>query len=75
MAAFDSRVDYLLDEESVPLRRCREIVAEALSDIKIRLPGPTPPPLSANLVFFDGRDERSKYPNFMVSSERLSYGL
>ena len=81
MAAFDSRIDYLSGEESeeseenVSLRRCREIVVEASSDIEARLPGPTPPPLSTNLVYFDGRDEGSKYPNFMVSSERVSHGL
>ena len=51
------------------------VVAEACSDIVARLPGPAPPPLSANSVFVDGRDMGSRYPNFMLSSERVSYGI
>ena len=75
MTAFDSRIGYLPHEESASLRYCRGVVAEAHSDIVARLPGPTPPALSANSVFADGRDVGSRYPNFMLSSERVSYGI
>jgi len=75
LAAFNSRIGYLSHEMSASLRRSRKIVAEAWSDIEARLPAPSPPPLSANLVFFDGRDGGSKYPNFMLASEREYHGL
>jgi len=38
-------------------------------------PGPTPPALSVNMAFFDGRDECSKYPNFLLSCGRVPSGL
>ena len=75
LAAFDSRIGYLSHEENSSLQWCRKTVAEALSDIDTRLPAPTPPALSTSLVFFDGRDEGSKYPNFMLASEREYHGL
>ena len=75
MAVFDSRVGYLSHEEGASLRRFRGIVVQAWSDIDAGLPDPFPPPLSANLLFFDGRDEGSKYPNFMLFSERVHSAL
>lgn len=78
LTAFDSRIENLSDEESeesISLRQSREIVAKAHSDIDARLPDPFPPPLSANLVFLDDRDEGSEHPNFMLSSVRASHSL
>ena len=57
------------------LRRHREIVAETLSDFKAKLPDQSPLSITALLVFVDGREEGSPYPNFMLASERRSYGL
>jgi len=71
LTVFDSRISFLSQEEGTHLRRYREIVAEALSDIEARLPGPSPPLLSKNSVLADGRDGGSKYPNFMLASERV----
>ena len=50
-------------------------MTEALSDFKARLPDESPKSITALLVFVDGRQEGSKYPNFMLSSSRWSYGL
>ena len=44
-------------------------------DIEAKLPNLFPSVLSTQLVFFDGREEGSRYPNFMLVSERESYGL
>ncbi|KAF9643250.1 hypothetical protein BDM02DRAFT_3123697 [Thelephora ganbajun] len=75
LVAFDSRIDYLSHEEGASLRRHREIVAKAWSDFKARLPEETPPTLTTLLVFTDGRERESRYPNFMLASERWYYGL
>ena len=72
---FDSRVGYLSHEEGASLRRHREAVAEAWLDFKAKLPDESPPSITAHLVFVDGRQEGSRYPNFMLASERWTYGL
>ena len=72
---FDSRISHLPHEENVSLRRHREVVAEALSDFKTKLPDQSPLSVTALLAFADGREEGSPYPNFMLASERWSYGL
>ena len=71
----DSRISYLSREESGSLRRSQKIVAEAWSDIGSRLPEQTPLTLTALLVFVDGREPGSKYPNFLLPSEKLIWGL
>ena len=75
LVVFDSRISCLSREESAPLRLRRQIVVEALSDFNDRLPGESPPTLSTLLAFADGREKGSKYPNFMLASERCAYGL
>ena len=72
---FDLRIGYLSREESASLRLCRKIVADALSDFKVRLPEQPPLALTAHLAFADGREEGSKHPNLMLASERQSHGL
>ena len=72
---FDSRIGYLPHEESTLLRRHQETVKEAWSDFETKLPDESPPPITALLVFVDGRQEGSNYPNFMLASERWTYGL
>lgn len=57
------------------LRHQREIVAEACSDFKAKIPDQSPISVTALSVFVDGRQEGSKYPNFMLASERHGYGL
>ena len=75
LVTFDSRIGCLLHEESASLRYCREIVAAALADIEAKLPNPTPSVLSAQMMFLDGREEGSGYPNFLMVSEKDGYGL
>jgi hypothetical protein len=60
---------------SAHLRFCRQIVAEAWLDIKIRLPKPSPSKVAELIITFDGREEGSEHPNFMLASERYSYGI
>ena len=55
--------------------RCRQVVVEALSDMEARFPGPSPPVLSAKVLFFDGREGESMYPNLMLASEQVRCGL
>jgi hypothetical protein len=73
LRVFDSRIDDPSLEEG-SLRDCREIVAGALADFEARIPDRYPPTLSALLAFEDGREEGSKYPNFISTTEvaRLS---
>ena len=75
MAVLESRIGHLLDKENPPLRRHQDIVAEALSDFKAKVPDQPPLPASALLVFVDGRQHGSQYPNFMLDSERQTFGL
>ena len=75
LVVFDARIACLPCEESSQLRFCRQIVAEAWLDIKIRLPRPSPSKVAELITSFDGREEGSEYPNFMLASERYSYGL
>ena len=75
LVVFDSRIGSLSHEEGAPLRFSRRIVAEAWSDIKSRLPGLYPSALPTLLAFADGRQPGSGYPNFMLASERVAYGL
>ena len=73
---FDSRIGYLSSQGGTEtLLSHREVVAEALSDFKAKLPDESPKSVTALLVFADGRQEGSKYPNFMLASERWTYGL
>ena len=72
---FDSRIGDLPHEGDDSLRRHRKVVAEAWSDLKVKLPDQSPLAITALLVFVDGRREESRYPNFMLASERRSYGL
>ena len=71
----DSRIGHLSDKENASLRRHRDIVAEALSVFKAKLPDQSPLPAAALLAFVDGRQHGSQYPNFMLDSERQSFGL
>ena len=76
MVMFDSRIGYLSSQGKREALLCyREVVAEALSDFKAKLPDESPKSIAALLVFADGRQEGSKYPNFMLSSNLRSYGL
>ena len=72
---FDSRISCLSYEENTSLRHHREIVAKAYSDFRARLPDESPLSITALLVFVDGREEGSTYPNFLLASERWGYGL
>ena len=75
LAVFDSRISQLSYDESASLRHHRGMVAEAWSDFEARLPGQSPLSITTLLVFVDGRQEGSMHPNFMLASERRSYGL
>lgn len=75
LVVFSSRIDYLSYEESSPLRHHREVVEKAWSDFKAKLPNESPLSITALLTFVDGRQEGSNYPNFMLASERWTYGL
>jgi hypothetical protein len=72
---FDSRIAWLPPEESAPLRRHRKTVAEAWSDCKAKLLDDSPLLITSQLAFVDGREEGSRYPNFMLASVRSDYGL
>jgi hypothetical protein len=72
---YDSRICCLSQEEGASLQHHREIVEEARLDMKTKLPNESPKSITASLVFVDGRQEGSNYPNFMLASERTSYGL
>jgi hypothetical protein len=69
LRVFDSRIDDPLLREGASLRDYREIVAGMSADIDARLPGEYPPTLSVLLPFEDGREEGSKYPNFLSPVE------
>jgi hypothetical protein len=75
LVAFDSRIASLSHEEGVSLQSCRQIVADAWLDIRTKLPEPSPSALAKLLTFADGREQGSSYPNFMLASERMEYGL
>lgn len=73
---FDLRLSDRSHEENKSLRRHREVVAEAWTDFNAKLPDhQSPLSITARLVFVDGRQEGSKYPNFMLASEVQNYGL
>ena len=69
MKVFDSRIDDPLLGEGASLRDYREIVAGMSADIDTRLPDEYPTTLSVLLPFEDGREEGSKYPNFLSPVE------
>jgi len=75
LPTFDSHIWHLSHEQSASLRLRRQVVAEAWSDFKARQPAGSPPALTARSVYIDGREEVSRYPNFMLSSERYTYGI
>ena len=71
MKAFESRINDLPLEEGASLRDFREIVAAMLTDLEARLPDEYPPKLAALLAFEDGREEGSKYPNFLSLADMV----
>jgi len=75
LVAFDSRIGSLPYGESASLRYFRNIVADAWSDFEAGLPENSPSQLSVSLTFIDGREAGSKYSNFMLASERATYGI
>ena len=72
---FNARIARLPLEESTHLRFCHQIVAAAWLDLASKLPEPAPSKTDELIVFSDGREEGSRYPNFMSASERYTYGL
>jgi hypothetical protein len=74
LAVFDSRIPWVSPEESASLRRHRKTVAEAWADSKAKLQD-SPLLITAQSAFVDGREEGSRYPNFMLASVRSDYGL
>ena len=75
LPVFDARLGSLPSEESVSLRRFREVVGEKHSDFQAGLPDYEPPSLLSLALLEDGTTGDSKYPNLMSPEARVPYGI